>query len=167
MSMRNLARTVFFLLIGAGAVYIFMSSAGLPDKVASKFGTGNLATGSMTREFYRWWMLGFGIILPMIVVAATAWLPRRAPHRMRLPTRGHWLAPERQSRTMAALSAQGYWIGSLITAFVIGLHYAIIEANKLTPPRLPAVLFWWLVVGFFIALIALIFAYGVRFRRVR
>lgn len=165
--MRNLARSVFFLLIGAGAVYIFMSTGDLPDKVASKFGTNNVVVAYMARDFYRWWMLGFGILLPIIVVAATAWLPRRAPHRMRLPNRDHWLAPERWDRTKASLSAQGYWIGSVITAFVIGLHYAIVESHRFTPPRLQSATMWVLFVVFFACIIALIAVYAIRFRRVR
>lgn len=165
--MKNLARSVFFLLIGAGAVYIVMSTGDLPDKVASKFGANNLAVAYMTREGYRLWMLGFGILLPIIVVALTAWLPRRAPQRMRLPRRDYWLSPEHWDSAMASVSAQIYWIGSLITAFVIGLHYAIVEANKVTPPRLPAATMWIVFVAFFVCLIALILGYALKFRRAR
>ena len=164
---RNLARSIFFLLLGAGAVYIMMSSAGLPEKVASSFGRDNLATGYMTREGYRIWMLAFGILLPLVVVLLTAWIPRRAPQRMRLPRRDHWFAPEHWDQMMASVSAQIYWIGSLITLFVIGLHYAIIEANVLKPAQISARTLWLLFVTFIVCMIALIVGYAFKFRRAR
>jgi hypothetical protein len=65
------------------------------------------------------------------------------------------------------LSAQGAWFGCLLTLFIAGVHYIVLEANRVTPPELPLGMFFtWITI--FVAMLAIwIISLYSRFRNTR
>ena len=162
--MRRLSFVIFVLLLIAAAAFIVNTSGQLPDRVASHFGSGGRANGWMSRDFYTWFMLGFGVLLPFVIVAAITLLPRLAARTADLSPRGR---PERIVRRDAAIASivrHAPWLGVLICAFVAGLHYAILDANATVPPRLSGDLFLALMVAFLVAIAAWIVVLRARTR---
>ncbi len=156
----------FVLVEVVVAAFIVATTGQLPDRVASHFGAGNLPNGWMTRDGYLVFMLAFAVLLPAIVAAGVGVVPYLSPRRVNIPHRDYWLAPERRAATFSSLVSSACWLGCLIAVFVAGAHYAILEANAAAPPRLPADLFWTLMIGFLAGLGLWIGALFLRFRNV-
>ena len=165
--MHRLAWLVLFLCLAVAAAYIVTTSVALPDQVASHFGPGNAANGFMTRDGYLVFMLFFTLVLPLFLAAMVGLLPRMRPNSIKLPNREHWLDPMRREGTLTSLSAYGAWLGIMIAIFTAAVHYVLLVANASSPPRLPADLFWTLLVGFLVAMAVWIGALYLRFRIVR
>ena len=138
----------------ASAAFIVATAAGMPPNVASHFGPGNAANGWMPRGGYVVFMLAFALGLPALIAGMIAWLPLARPAAINLPHREYWLANERRQQTIATLSASGAWFGCLLTLFIAATHYVVLEANRVTPPVLPAGLFFTLM-SIFVAVLAL------------
>ena len=132
--MRRLSFIVFLLLLIAAAAFIATTSSQLPDRVASHFGNGGRANGWMTREFYTWFMLGFGVLLPLVVVVAVTFLPRLAARTVDLSQHGRRELIVRRDAAIASIGDHAPWLGVLICGFIAGLHYAILDANATVPP---------------------------------
>ena len=165
--MHRLAWLVLFLCLAVAAAYIVTTTVALPDQVASHFGPGNAANGFMTRDGYLVFMLFFTLVLPLFLAAMVGLLPRMRPNSIKLPNREHWLDPMRREGTLNSLSAYGAWLGIMIAVFTAAVHYVLLVANASSPPRLPADLFWMLLVGFLVAMAVWIGALYLRFRIVR
>ena len=121
----------------------------------------------MTRDGYLAFMLAFAVVLPIFVAAASARpasLARRMRSTFRTATTGSIRSAAR--RRLATLAAHARWLGSLIALFIAGVHYVDPVANASSPPRLPADLFWMLLVGFVAGLALWIGALYLRFRNV-
>lgn len=162
--MNRLLAFGFVFLLATAAVLIVTTSGALPPRVASHFGAGGIANGWQSLEAYRATMLVFAIALPIGVVAAMAWLPRRFPRLVNLPFRDYWLAPERREATYAALTGFALAIGALVVTFIVALHLVIVAANASAPPHFAEGPFWGLSGTFSATLVALVIAYHRRFR---
>jgi uncharacterized membrane protein len=162
--MQHIAYLLFVLLLIAVGAFIVATTGQLPERVASHFGAGNLANGWMTRSGYLVCMLVFALLLPVFVVGVVGWLPRRVPGAVNIPHRDQWMAPGRRATTLATLASHACWLGCLLAVFIAGIHFAVLEANAAVPPRLPADLFWTLLVGFLAAVALWIGALYLRYR---
>ena len=165
-AMRRLMLPVLAVSMIASAAFIAGTVDRLPAEVASHFG-GVGANGWMAHDEYLWWMLGLALVVPGVVVLLIAVLPRVAPGLVNLPHRAYWLADERRDDTLASLLAFGCWQGCVLTAFAAGLHYLLLQANAVTPPRLPGVLFAVLLAALVAAMLAWTGALYARFRSMR
>ncbi|MEP7182097.1 MAG: DUF1648 domain-containing protein [Betaproteobacteria bacterium] len=163
--MRRISFAVFVLLLIAAAAFIVTTSAELPDRVASHFGGGGRANGWMTREFYIWFMLGFGVLLPLVIVASMTLMPGLINRSVDLSQRGRRDQIVRRDVAIASIADVAPWIGAVICGFIAGLHYAILDANASNPPRLSADLFIALMVAFLGAIAVLIVTLTIRARR--
>ena len=155
----------FSAVVAAG--FIVATTSGMPPDVASHFGASHAANGFMTRGAYLIFMLAFGLGLPALVAAIIAFLPRVRPEAINIPHREYWLAPARRQQTVDALSASGAWFGALLTLFIAGVHYVVVEANRVTPPELPAGMFYALITIFVAVLAFWIVSLYLRFRNPR
>jgi hypothetical protein len=137
----NRSLAIVFGLTLAAAAYVWTTSHGLPPIVASHFNASGAADGFMSRQFYIWFMIAFIAGLPLLLVL----LPNLAFHHPRLrfnvPNRDYWLAPERRPETVAFLCRQNTWLSVLITGFLCYVHWLVLQANTMNPPRLSSPLF--------------------------
>ena len=162
--MTRLAWLCYAFSAAIATSFIVATTAGMPAAIASHFGLRHVANAWMSHGMYLLFMLGFGLMLPAIVAGAIAFLPRIRPDAINIPNREYWLAPPRRQETIDALSAHGAWFGCLLTIFIAGVHYVVLEANRSTPARLPAELFFTLLAAFGMVLAVWIGSLWLRFR---
>jgi hypothetical protein len=133
---RGNATAVFLVLLTGAAAFIWFTSLGLPQFVASHFGAAGLANGFMPRNFYVRFMLGFVVVLPSVLVLLPAAGLRSPQARINLPNRDYWLAPARRATTLRVLRAHMAYVGCLLVVFLSYVHWLVVRANALTPPHL-------------------------------
>lgn len=162
----RIPRLFFGSLLILAATFVAVTSAWLPDSVASHFGAEGNANGYMTREGYRLFMLAFTIIFPLFVTGVVALGTRLVPTRyVNIPNRDYWLAPERREQTLAYLTTHALRLGCVMVLFSAGIHWLVMRANASTPPRLENGLFLAVLGAFVVAIVAWIGALMWRFRK--
>ena len=107
------------------------------------------------------------MLVPLILVAMVAWLPRVFPRAVNLPNRTYWFEPERRDATLASLSAFAWGFAAVITLLVGGLHWLVVQANTSSPPILAETAVDALLGGFAVVIAAWLIAWFLRFRRPR
>jgi uncharacterized membrane protein len=162
MSFRDL-----LLVIAIGAVFFFASSSKLPPVVASHFAAGGAANGFMPKGAYIPFMAIMALGLPL-AIGLLLGLGRYLPASLiNLPNRNYWLSPERIDETRQYLGRQGGVFSALLLVFMCFVHWQVVQANLLQPPRLSERPF---VVGLILFILATAVWLGVfvaHFRRVR
>jgi uncharacterized membrane protein len=148
---KNLVPILVLVLLTAGyAALVIGGAPQLPERVAIHFGADGSANGWANRNqaTFIFETLTIGPVIFLILALVMRLMPAGA---FNLPNRDYWLAPERRTQTIAAISRQLIWMGCLMVVFLAGVYWLTIEANRLTPPHLPMNLFWPLVLGFLAA----------------
>ena len=153
----------FALYIACAAVFVWLTSMGLPPLVASHFGVGGTANGFMTRSFYTRFMVTFVIGLPAFMVLVSWCAVGNAKARLNVPNRDYWLAPERRAGTVAFLRAGILWFGVLLVTFLCYAHALVVLANEVLPPQLSESWFLGGLVVFFVVLFIAVRAFLRRF----
>lgn len=136
----------------------------LPERVASHFGADGVANGFMPRADYRNFIMLFTLGLPTAVVALLAVLPRFLT-TLKLPNAGHWMAPAQRAKTIAFLTGQAFWLGTLLVLFLCGVHALLVRANTQAAPRLQDEWFFGLLAVFMLGMAAWAWSFMRRFRR--
>ena len=57
-------------------------------------------------------------------------------------------------------------LGTLLSVFMGGVHWLILQANAMAPPRLPVQLFWTMLIAFLTAFAFWVWAFWSRFREI-
>ena len=141
-----------YLLVFA-SVFIIYTSQHLPETVATHFGPDQQANGWMSRMGYIIFMLAFTVGMAMLITVFTGAFPAKYPQWTNLPNRDHWLAPQRMPESFSYLAAHGRRLAYLIVMMMLGMHYTILLANQMQPPRLPGPVFTSVLISFALALI--------------
>ena len=76
------------------------------------------------------------MLVPALIALTGRMIEALPVARINLPDRDHWLAPERRAETLAALSARSIGFAALLTVFLCFVHWLVVRANRLQPPRL-------------------------------
>lgn len=145
---RNLVPVLALVLLSVGYMVLVAGSASLlPERVAIHFGRG----GEVDRWTSRSQTIGFFEVLtvvPLIFVVLALVLRWSPTGAFNLPHRDYWLAPERRAQTVSLISRQLVWLSCFMVLFLAGIYGLTIQANRLTPARLPMDLFLPLLGGF-------------------
>ena len=126
---------VFALALLGAIVYFSNTVSSLPPMVASHFDGAGFPTAHFTRAFYTKFLFGIGVAFPIAMVALLSLVYSKASD-MKLPNRDYWLAPERIAQTRALLVSHGVWFGCLMVAMVCYVHWLVLAAHRMVPPRL-------------------------------
>lgn len=108
----------------------------LPENVATHFNAAGHPDGWMSRSSHLLFFALFGFLFPGFVVGlcyVTRFFP---PSMINLPNRDYWTAPERLPQTHNFVFRRSLWFACLAVAFVIGIHFSILEANSHPRPEL-------------------------------
>lgn len=140
-------------LIVFAVVFVIYTTAYLPDRVATHFSGYNQADGWMSRSGYLLFLLAFLIGAPLLLSLGLGTLPGKFPQWTNVPHRDYWLAPLRRNESLQFLSAHGKRLGCLVVMLMLGIHYTLLLANHMQPPRLPVSTFSSILFGFVLALI--------------
>jgi serine/threonine-protein kinase len=157
-----LSVSLYFVLFAA----LLVARRQLPERVATHFNAVGQADGWMSRDGHLMFFGLFGLLLPVLIVGL-CYAVRFFPASMvNIPNREYWTAPERRRETYDFLFQHSLWFAPLAVAFIIGLHFSLMEANSRPTPELPMGLFIPVVAGFLIGTVAWTVALVLRFRRV-
>lgn len=136
----NLPLTLF-ILVELVVISLILATAGsLPAHIASHFDGAGTPNGFMTKAVYTPFMLVFAAGIPAFIVILMHGLLYLAPDSINVPNREYWLSPERKSATVQFLKGHSTYIGMLTALFVAYVHWLLIRANSLYPPRLSTTL---------------------------
>lgn len=155
---------VLFVALAAG--YVWASSRDLPDAVASHFAGSGLANGYMSHDGYLAFMLALLVGLAVVIVFLPDWLITAPGARINVPNRDYWLAPERRAATVAMLRGVMLRTGFLLTGILVYVHWLVVAANSLTPPRLDNTWFLAGLVIFVLATLGSVIGLMLRFARI-
>jgi hypothetical protein len=135
------------LLVVAGA-FLLATGLTLPPQVASHFDGSGAANGFMSRSGYITFMVIVVVGLPALFVLAQRLLHALAPRYLNVPHREYWLAPERREATI--LFMEGYLLrfAWALVLFLCVVHWSVVDANRIQPPRLSPALFFPALVAF-------------------
>jgi uncharacterized membrane protein len=162
MSLRTL-----LLVVAASAVFFFTSSTRLPPTVASHFGFGGAANGFMARSAYIPFMAIMTLGLPLLIGLLLG-LGRHLPSSLiNLPNRSYWLAPEHIEATHQYIARQARIFSALLVVFMSFVHWQVVQANLVQPPKLPERPFIFGLILFMLATVAWVGASLAHFRRAR
>ena len=162
---RSSSLLALIALLLAAAVFVLLSGSALPPVVASHFAASGDANGCMPRRLYLGFMLALTVGLPLLLVCAHGAVRFLPPRFINLPHREYWLAPERRAATFAFLQAQSTYLAALLAVFLCFVHWLVVRANAVQPPRLSGPLFVAGLILFLLALVVWIRAFLVHFRR--
>ncbi len=121
--MKNLSRTIFFLILvtslGHAAYYYPL----LPERIASHFGASGLPDAwSDKKSFFDTYFIVLAVIT--VLFPGIGFLLRRTPVSfINLPNKAYWLAPERKEETIAVLSRRFLWFGSATLLLLLDLFH--------------------------------------------
>ncbi len=133
-------------------VYVYYSSSELPERVATHFSFDGTPDGWMSRDKHLLFFALFGIGISWFL-ACIGLVSRFIPTSfINLPNRDYWLSPERKHQTCLYMSRQMIWFGCIMVLFFAGIQYSIVKANQSSPVKMPNELFWFLFVGFLVAI---------------
>jgi hypothetical protein len=125
------------LVVAIAAVFFLTSSSRLPPVVASHFVAGGTANGFMPRSAYVPFMAFMTLALPLVIgflLGIGRYLP---PSLVNIPNRSYWLAPERAEATLHYMGRQGRIFTAFLTVFLCFVHWQVVQANLVQPPKLP------------------------------
>jgi hypothetical protein len=163
---RSALRLLFAVTVMAATAYVYITSASLPDPLASHFAFDGHANNRTSRDAYQALMTGMTLLIPLIVVVFQVWLPRVFTRLINIPRRDYWLAtPERRAHMLDYLERHALITGLVPPLFFAGMQRLIIDANARVPPQLDNQ--WFLLMGgaFVICMIIAGITLGLHFRR--
>jgi hypothetical protein len=165
--MRPRSFVVFLILTVAVLLYVFLTTAQLPEPVATHFAKGNQANAWMTRDGYRLYMLIFIVLLPSVIVYCVGVLPSKFPNWTNIPNKNFWLVGAQREESLQFLFSQACWLACMMQLMIGGVHFVILDAHRHQPPALNPVIFIPIVGGFLIALFVWIVILYRRFKSVK
>ena len=149
---------LFWIVVALAVFQLMWQHRQMPDHVASHFNWEGDADGWATKGTHLWMMvLVYGLmafsfgILPLLI-------SRLPVSLINLPHREYWLAPERVKGTVGLIRDRMANLGVITFLFFMIVNYQVGEANKLTPPKLPAAFIWGLMLY-----MVVVIAWSVRF----
>ena len=155
-------------VVALGAAFFFATSSMLPSVVASHFVADGVADGFMSKSAYVPFMAIMALALPLLLGLLLGVLGQRIPPSLiNIPNRGYWLAPQRVDATRQYIARQAGFFAGLLVVFMCFVHWQVVQANLLQPPRLAERPFIFGLVLFMLITGAWIAAFLVHFRRPR
>jgi uncharacterized membrane protein len=138
------ALVAYAVLVPLAVAFVLLSGDALPPVVAAHFGVTGAADGFMPRTAYLTFILAVALGVTLVFVLAPLLLAFVPTGLVNLPNRDYWLAPERRAATLRFLRNHAQWLATLLLVFLCFVHWLVVEANALRPPKLASS---WLIIG--------------------
>jgi hypothetical protein len=163
---RTALRLLFAATVMATTAYVYLTSASLPDPLASHFAFDGHANSRMPRVAYQALMTGMTLLIPLIVVVMQIWVPRIFTRFISIPRRDYWLAkPERRAHMLDYFERHALITGLVPPLFFAGIQRLVVDANARVPPQLDNQPFLLMGGAFVICMILSGVVLGMHFRR--
>lgn len=129
-------RLLLIILTALTALFVGVTGADMPARVASHFDGSGTADGFMPRDGYVTLMTGLVVLFPLLLGLVMPLAFRVPSLPINLPHRDHWLAPERREASVEFLVRHMAWFGCLLVGFMGYVHHLVVRANHAQPPAL-------------------------------
>jgi hypothetical protein len=146
-------------------IFILATGTQLPPTAASHFVGSGEADAFMARGSYLGAMCVFAAGLPALMVLWTRRIVRQSPHRLMLPNRDYWLAPQRRAATLQVITSHMILFGFALSLLIAFAHWEVLQANLRQPPRLATGRFMAALGLFVVATAGWVYRLYARFRR--
>ncbi len=149
---------------GLAAVFIVLSGAALPERVASHFDAAGAANGFMPRTAYLVVMLVVCAV-PVLASMAMASSIGKPKTRINLPRRNYWLAPERRDETVRRIRRGMAQFNSRLLVFLCFVQWLVVRANEQQPAHLDSA---WMIAGlvvFAVVMVVWLLGFARQFRQ--
>jgi len=156
---------LFLFVLACAAAFLNATGDGLPPRVGAHFAASGAADGFAPRDAYMRFILTFTVGFPALVVTLMWFAFTRSRAAFNLPNRDYWLAGDRRRYTVAYLVTRAHGFGCLLTAFLCYVHWLVVNANAVQPPRLDSGRMVTGLVIFFVATLFWLSGVWRRFRR--
>lgn len=110
----------------------------LPARVATHFGAAGQANGWMTRSGHLVLSALFGVGFSSFIIGLCYVIRFLPPCLLNVPHPEYWRAPGHYREACDYLFRESFWLGTLLSLWMTGLHGAVVAANSHTPPHLDA-----------------------------
>jgi hypothetical protein len=158
-------RAAFVLAFVLPGLFVWLTSAALPPLVASHFSAGGAANGFMARASYVGFMAAIAVVVPLLMALSGRLVATLPEHRINLPNRDYWLAPQRKASTVAFLRTMCTGFAAALAFFLCFVHWLVVRAQAVQPPRLEEAPFYAALAAFGVAVVAGLLVLVLRFRR--
>lgn len=125
----RLPRLLYTFQLVAGLVMMAYYYPQMPARMASHFAADGSINGWQSREFFLALTLLVTSTSALVSFVAPRQIAAKADHRINLPHRSYWLAPERRAGTMRFISATMAWFGCGILFVLICGTFLAMQAN--------------------------------------
>lgn len=142
--MKNFATFLLVLLLAGAAWHMIHCYPLLPDTVASHFGGSGQPDGWSSKQSFITVYAVTVAVLGGIFLAIAFAIPKLPKTWVNVPNRDYWLAPERGSESLAAITATLLWLGNATLAFTIAVMHLTFLVNLGQRPGLGSIFFWLL-----------------------
>lgn len=133
---RQFGTIVLLLLLFTLMAFVWFTSATLPVVVAAHFRSSGVADGFMSRSTYVAILLVLIVSAPLLLAILPLVAAGKNGMRLNIPNRDYWLAPERRDHTLAFIRRHGQGFAAMVSIFLAYVHWLVVRANELQPPRL-------------------------------
>jgi uncharacterized membrane protein len=162
----RLPRLLYSVLFMAGLVMMVYYYPQMPERMASHFAADGRVNGWQSREAFFALMLLVTSTSALVCFVAPWQIAAKAHHRINLPHRDYWLAPERRAETMRFISATMAWFGCGILFVLIGGTLLAMQANLGPDHRFNSQAMTVVLAGFLAGLLGLIIKMVRHFQKV-
>ena len=162
----RLPRFLYAFLFLAGLLISAYYYPQMPQRMASHFASDGHVNGWQSREAFFLLMLLVSSSSALVSFVAPRQIAAKANHRINLPHRDFWLAPERRAETMRFISATMAWFGCGILFVLICGTFLAMQANLGPVHRFNSEAMILVLVGFLAGLLGLLVRFVRHFQRV-
>jgi uncharacterized membrane protein len=162
----RLPRLLYMVLFLAGLLMMAYYYPQMPQRMASHFAADGQVNGWQSRDAFFVLMLLVSSASAVVSFLAPRQIAAKANHRINLPNREYWLAPERRGETMRYISAAMAWFGCGILSVLISGTFRAMQANLSPDHRFNSGAMLAVLAGFLAGLLGLLVGLVRHFQRV-
>lgn len=125
-----LGAVVFFVL------NLWLSTRGLPEKIATHFNAAGQPDGWMSRSAHLGGFLAMGLGMSAFVILlcyAIRWFPAA---NLNVPNKDYWQKPANRPAALSFIFLHSFWLGTLSLAFIVAVNHFVVAANRGDSPVL-------------------------------
>ena len=123
------AVTAYLFLSGLSALQVAYYYSKLPATVASRFDAFGNPDGWTSKGVVACLDIGTILFLAVTFLSIHFLIGRIPDSLINMPNKKYWLAPERKTRTHAAISSSMLWMGCATIVFLLAVFQLIFQAN--------------------------------------
>lgn len=135
--MQRLAFMFFAVAVIVSTAFVIATGQDLPVRVASHFGLRGAADSFLSRDAYVLIFALLTSVVPIVSVAVKTVVARLRPGGACKRHREFWSSPENRDTAITYCTTRSLIIGGMLSLFLAGMHYTVLRANEVQPPRLP------------------------------